>query len=538
MKKFLVLLLLALPVFASTDTTALTGRVVIGGEGAAGVTVTATSAALMHERTTITGPRGTYWLDSLPPGTYDVTFSRKGAQTVTRRAIVELGRVARADARLELSEEEESVTSTATSMSVAETTFITTHFSDEDLDRLPIPRKLPSAAALAPIASIPLAAVDDGDVFSPELLGEEALHEAAIVRGVAPVDDDRLLLGRTRSGGEEFFLSIRETASRVTHDGDVDHVIETASGGHVIPEKLWFFAAGWAGDAADQQLSDLRGYELKFTAQPGASHNFAGELLKADANDLGSTTGMLRYLGIFGQHLAADATASRTTSDFPALDGNALRANVSYFLPGGTLDHVFTAGGTTSDARDALYANDRLTFERITLDLGARWDDDDLDSGTTTRIAGAYDLRGDGQQAIIASWSGSSTHAASIGYATSLGSGFARADIVRRDGANELQAESRYSLFGRLDLGATYLYADRDGTQRAAAWAGVQLPIGSHELGITLMQRYTELIAPTDIAFRYSIPFTNFGLMIASDVTNVLHREGERAIRLWLRVRV
>ena len=69
MRKLLVLLLLAFPVLASTDRGALTGRVVIGDRAAEGVTVTANSSALMHERTTTTGPRGTYFLNELPPGT-------------------------------------------------------------------------------------------------------------------------------------------------------------------------------------------------------------------------------------------------------------------------------------------------------------------------------------------------------------------------------------------------------------------------------------------------------------------------------------
>src|ERR1043165_1863048 len=119
------IVLLAPTVSASTTSSAITGRVMIGDAPASGVTVTATSAALMQPRTTMTGARGTYWLGELPPGLYDVTFSHPGATTLTRRAKVELARVAHADAKLEPNADEESVTSTATQLSVADTTAIT-----------------------------------------------------------------------------------------------------------------------------------------------------------------------------------------------------------------------------------------------------------------------------------------------------------------------------------------------------------------------------------------------------------------------------
>jgi hypothetical protein len=290
-------------------------------------------------------------------------------------------------------------------------------------------------------------------------------------------------------------------------------VIETASGGHVIPEKLWFFAAGWSGDTVD-------GYEVKFISQLGAQHNVAAEVF-----DARETTTLVRWLGVFGDRITADATAWHANDD-------ALRASGSYFLPTAAADHVLTFGGITSKGRDALYANDRLTFSRFTFDAGARLDDDD----SVARVAGAFDLFGNGRQVVIANWT---DDVSSVGFATVLGTtGFARADIVRRDRANEFQLESRYSLFGRLDLGTTYLYDDLDDSQRASAWAGVQLPIGDHEFGVTLLQRYTDLVAPTDLALRYAIPFSKFGVTIASDVTNVFHREGDRGIRLWVRLRV
>src|ERR1041384_856611 len=107
--RFLIalLLLVATPLSAAVSTSALTGRVTSGGKAVANATITATSATLQHERVTTTGPSGTYWLGALPPGDYEVTFASKGLQTLTRSAVVALARVARADAQLEPSEDEE-----------------------------------------------------------------------------------------------------------------------------------------------------------------------------------------------------------------------------------------------------------------------------------------------------------------------------------------------------------------------------------------------------------------------------------------------
>src|SRR5215212_10533989 len=100
MKRFALaaLVLLAPPLSAAVSTSALTGRVTSGGTAVANATVTAASARLQQPRVTVTGRRGTYWLGALPPGEYEVTFASKGMQTLTRRAVVELARIARADA--------------------------------------------------------------------------------------------------------------------------------------------------------------------------------------------------------------------------------------------------------------------------------------------------------------------------------------------------------------------------------------------------------------------------------------------------------
>ena len=75
--RLLFALWLALPALANITSASLTGRVVVADAPASGVTVTASSSALQHPRATMTNAHGRYWLGALPPGTYDVTFTRQ-----------------------------------------------------------------------------------------------------------------------------------------------------------------------------------------------------------------------------------------------------------------------------------------------------------------------------------------------------------------------------------------------------------------------------------------------------------------------------
>ena len=78
-----------------------------------GVTVEARSDVLPGPRVTITAANGEYRLPALPPGTYTLTFTFSGMQSVTRSAQVQLAQDTVADAALGVSGIEETVTVTA-----------------------------------------------------------------------------------------------------------------------------------------------------------------------------------------------------------------------------------------------------------------------------------------------------------------------------------------------------------------------------------------------------------------------------------------
>lgn len=574
--------LLALPVLGNITSSSLTGRVVIDGLPAAGVTVTVTSAALREPRTTTTNARGRYWLDALPPGIYDVTFSLAGHTTFTRRAELELARVARADAMLEVNSDEDSTTSTAVTVSVADTIAITTHFDDPSLDRLPAGRI--DSASLAP-GDHRYGSVDSIDgVPHGAVPSEETIEQMTIVRGALPVEWETFggaaVALRTRSGGDDLSFTLRDTITSSNwnskagynpgapeSDDGVMHFGEATAGGRIVPQRLWFFAGAWRGEQASANVYAFDGLLAKVDARLGRQQHLA-----VHYRDTSGQTGMfpydhdtvaLHYTAVAGSKFTSEVVAARTEigADLYDVSTEFLSARASYLLG----DHVVTAGFSNDDgavpSSAAFYASDRWSVSRWNVYAGLRHDDSELTDRWSPRVAVTYDLRGNGSQAISASWGEytlpdqtSALRVSSLGYATAIGnSGSARADVMRSESGdfrqNELQLDARYRLFDRFEAGATYTLANRSRSsailpeQVANVWLGAELPVGDHEFGVTLLQHYVDVfdrsIVPTDLALRYAIPFSRLGLLLAADATNVFDdRNAPRAVRLWVRLGV
>jgi hypothetical protein len=593
MKRLALALLLAtsLDAFAATATTAITGKVMSGGAVAAGVTVTATSPALQGERTTVTTANGRYWLAALPPGDYEVTFSRGGMQTLIKSAEVQVARVTRVDATLEPSEDEESVTSTAKVVGVADTTVITSHFDDKTLDRLPVRRDPLSAASLAPGGGFGNVYQDDAFTYPGDIQGEESLEQVTVLRFALTPDHEfspSPIYAQTRSGGEDFSFSLRDALTSDdwiggynpgTFDEDgLHHLFEGSAGGRIVPEKLWFFASAWHGE--EWFGLDRRGVLGKLTAQLGAEHNLTatydhGELGINDADQAQTGLVALRYLGAAGPRWTNEAVASHATSEIDSinLDPDSPRAiNHTSFFGKSTYvlgtrfgDHILSAGAQhTNDEyfdNTSVFANDRWVWNRWTMNLGLRHDDE----GLLPRVSASFDVHGDGRHAVIASLSDytfgfSSGRDLTLGYATALGnSGTARVDVIRRDvGPVAFEAatfELRYSLFDRFQAAANYLWQDREenlmtATHTANGWVTLALPVGTHEFAVTALQRYRSAVSEiigddwsTDLALRYALPIRRVGLTLAADVLNLFDQgvfdfSIGRMYRGWVRARL
>jgi Carboxypeptidase regulatory-like domain len=547
-----LLLMLALPAFANITSSSLTGRAQIGGAPASGVTVTVTSPVLQAPRTTLTDARGRYWLDTLPPGVYDVTFSLAAHTTLTKRAVLDLARVARADAMLEPNPDEDATTSTAVTVSVADTIFPTTHFDDRALDRLPTGRL--GSASLAPGSRYGNAVVDG--VPGGAITSEDTIEQMTIVNGVSPVEWETLagsaIALRTRSGGEELFFTLRDTIT--SDDDDFEHFGEGTAGGRIVPERLWFFAGAWHGREAYPGSPRFEGVLAKLDGQLGSSHHLG--LSYSDTRQAFGPSGFdydtasLRYTGVAGPWFTSEVVAARTeNADF-------VSGRASYHLT----DHVLTAGWTDSGS---FFASDRWSYARWNVYAGVRHDDGKL----APRAAVSYDLHGNGSRAIVATWGEYAAPARapemrvmSLGFASALASGgSARVDFIRRESGafwqHDLQLDARYRLFDRFEAGGTYTLTNRFRSpfpepfvakHVVNAWAGVELPLGPHEIGVTLQQSYADYavrtVAPTNLAVRYAIPFSRANLLLAVDGSNIF-LQGDpgfapRDYRFWLRLRI
>ena len=124
---------LALPLFAQ-QTGSISGKVTAtDGSSLPGVTVEARSNVLPQPRVTTTDEAGQYRLPQLIPGSYTLTFSLAGMQTVTRKAEAQLGQDTTANATIGLEGLTESITvvAEATLVNPASTQIESTITQDE-----------------------------------------------------------------------------------------------------------------------------------------------------------------------------------------------------------------------------------------------------------------------------------------------------------------------------------------------------------------------------------------------------------------------
>jgi hypothetical protein len=117
-----------------------------------GVTVTATSPALIQPQGTVTGADGSYRYPALPPGLYTLTFELAGFQTL-KHADIRLGlnQTLSVDVQLQVSTLAETVTISGESPVVdIKSTTVGTNFTRELLEDIPNARDIWAAMAQAP----------------------------------------------------------------------------------------------------------------------------------------------------------------------------------------------------------------------------------------------------------------------------------------------------------------------------------------------------------------------------------------------------
>src|SRR5439155_5660569 len=147
----LVLMFSSAAVFAQ-QTGSISGRVTAtDGSALPGVTVEARSNALPQPRVTTTDSNGDYRMPALIPGSYTVTFTLAGMQTVTRKAEILLGQNTAADAKLGVQGLSESITVTAeTTLVDKSSTALNSGLSQQQIQSLPITQDYGNLQKLIP----------------------------------------------------------------------------------------------------------------------------------------------------------------------------------------------------------------------------------------------------------------------------------------------------------------------------------------------------------------------------------------------------
>src|SRR5262245_44063822 len=104
-----------------------------------GVTVTATSPALIQPQVQVSGAEGDFRFVALPPGVYDVTFELSGFQTVKREGIrVVINQTLTVDQQMQVATLQETVTVSGSSPVVdTSSTGVGTNFTKELLTDIP-----------------------------------------------------------------------------------------------------------------------------------------------------------------------------------------------------------------------------------------------------------------------------------------------------------------------------------------------------------------------------------------------------------------
>lgn len=323
-----------------TQTATLTGTVTSNdGEPLPGVTITATSPALIGERSTVSGVNGDYIIKNLPPGNYTVRFALEGMQTVERTASLPLGGTARSDASMEVSAAEETIVVTGEAPSALETTTVGANLKKEQIEALAVVRTPTGIADLAPgltdntpvggqvtingaMAYDNAILVNGVNVQDPifgqtnNLFIEDSIEETQVLTSGISAEYGGFTGGVvnaiTKSGGNTFSGSFRvdldkpewrdetpfENDQGFEREGDMNKTYSVTLGGPIVRDRLWFFVAG--RDAGTQEIpGTLRvsgisyvttrenpRYELKFTGNIASNHSLQLSYINNDREDV------------------------------------------------------------------------------------------------------------------------------------------------------------------------------------------------------------------------------------------------------------
>jgi len=280
-------LLLATAAFAQTsETGAITGKVMQAGVGLPGVTVEVRSPALQGRRTEVTDAVGNFRFSLLPPGDYSMNASLSGFNTVKQQNIrVGLNRTVTLDVAMSAAVTETITVTGAAPIVDVSSNASGTNVTAETIRSLPIPRNFTSVAQLAPgtqsdargttvygssgaenqyvIDGLNTTNVSHG--VEGKRLNFDFIQEVEVITGGLPAEYGRTTGGIvnavTKSGSNEFHGDVfgytagggllanpkyqGDLPATSTTIGDIDEQYDFGAnlGGYILKDRLWFFGA-------------------------------------------------------------------------------------------------------------------------------------------------------------------------------------------------------------------------------------------------------------------------------------------------------
>jgi len=325
--------LIAGPALAQMATGTVTGTVTYEGKALPGVMVSVASPELQGTRSAVTAANGDYLFRLLPPGDYTVTFTLSGFKTLDIPVKVSAQQSKTVDAVMYPEAVQEEIVVTGSYETISSNTQASTTIDSSTMEKLPVPRDIYNAVALAPGVhttgpsdNITISGAQshenlfliNGVVVNENIRGqatnlfiEDAIQETTTSTSGVSAEYGRFAGGVvnmiTKSGGNEFSGSFRvnmnnekwegKTPLTTTQQDSIDKTYEATLGGFIWRDKIWFFAAGrdnktnTTGQTYNPDPAYIvnfpRGttekrYEGKLTISPTSSHRIVGSYIKRD----------------------------------------------------------------------------------------------------------------------------------------------------------------------------------------------------------------------------------------------------------------
>jgi hypothetical protein len=232
-----------------------------------GVTVTASSPALIQPQVQVTSAEGDYRFLALPPGVYDLSYELSGFQSVKREGIrVVINQTLTVDQQLQVATLQETVTVTGESPIVdTSTTTMGTNFTKELLTEIPNARDIWAAMAQAPgmqMTSYDVGGSRTGNQTGFLSYGFDTQNQTKL-EGIDTTEATAANAGYFDFGSFEEFQVGGGGSDASTYAGGAVMAISVKSGGDRFTGD-WY--SDWEGDAT---ITDNVPDSLKVSGQPG-----------------------------------------------------------------------------------------------------------------------------------------------------------------------------------------------------------------------------------------------------------------------------